>query len=252
MLANKWLAIGSIAVVLVLALGIQQHTLNAERHRAANLALGVVNERAARDTTHVVALENTNAAHLLGDTLAMFEKRVVQARQERDAMDRALRAERIARYTMESAVRSLRRDSVGAALDTIVGETRRAAFNIRDAPYDVHAEVEMPPRPDTARLSVRVRMDPLHLAVRLMCAAPDTNGIRAASITAETPSWASVRFDQVEQSPELCASPALSKRAGVIGRFGFTPLVIGAGRVFGGNVPSAWGVFVGAGIRVTR
>lgn len=41
----------------------------------------------------------------------------------------------------------------------------------------VHAELEMPPRPDTARLSVRVRMDPLHFAVRLMCAAPDTNGI---------------------------------------------------------------------------
>lgn len=48
---------------------------------------------------------------------------VVQATQERDAMNRALRAERSARYTMESAVRTLRRDSVGAALDTIVGVT---------------------------------------------------------------------------------------------------------------------------------
>ena len=248
MLANKWRAMGWIGMALFLV--IQEYALCAERRRAANLALGVVNERAAHDTTRTVALENTNVAHLLGDTLAMFEKRVVQARQERDAMDRALRTERIARYAMEAQVRTLQRDSVPAGQDTTLDGTRRAVFNIRDAPYDVHAEVEMPPGPDTARLSVRVRMDPLRLAVRLMCAPPDSNGIRAASITAETLPWAKVRFDQVEQSPELCASPALAKRGGGPGHLGFTPLVIGAGRVFGGNVPSTWGVFVGAGIRV--
>ena len=83
----------------------------------------------------------------------------------------------------------------------------------------------MPPGPDTARLSVRVQLDPLRLTVR---------------------------FDQVEQSAELCASLALSKQSSGAGHLGFTPLVIGAGRVFGGNVPSGWGVFVGTGIRVVR
>ena len=252
MLANKWLMMGWIGAALLLALVIQQHALIAERHRAATFALGAVNERAMHDTTHAVALENTTVARLLGDTLVMFERQVVQARQERDAMDRALHAERIARYAMESTVRALHRDTVAAVQDVTVGDTRRAVFDVRDPPYDVHAEVEMPPGPDTSRLSVRVRMDPLPLSVRLVCGAADENGIRAASIAAEAPAWATVRFDRVEQSPELCASPALAKRAGGVGHLGFTPLVIGAGRVFGGSGPGVWGLFVGAGVRVMR
>ena len=246
--ANRWLICVGGALAFVMA--VNQRTRLAEQHRAASLALGVANATALRDSTHVVARENANVARLLGDTLALFAKRVVQAAQERDVIDRALRAERIARYAMEVEVRSLHRDSVVASRDTEFGGARRAVFDVRDAPYDVHAEVEMPSAPDTARLSVRVRMDPLHLAVRLLCDTPDTNGIRAASITAETPAWATVRFDRVAQSAELCASPALAKPAAAMGHLGFTPLVIGAGRVFGGSAPSAWGLFVGAGIRV--
>ena len=250
MLANKWLMMAWIGAALLLALVIQQHTLAAERHRAASLALGAVNDRAMHDTTHLVALENTDVAHLLGDTLALFARQVVQARQERDAMDRALRAERVARYAMVSSVRALSRDSVAASQENTKGDTRRAVFDVRDPPYDVHAEVEMPPPPDTSRMSVRVRMDPLHIAVRVMCGAADENGIRAASVAAEVPPWATVRFDRVEQSPELCASPALARRSSGIGHLGFAPLMIGAGRVFSGSGPGQWGMFVGAGVRV--
>ena len=250
MLANKWLMMGWIGAALLLALVIQQHTLNAERHRAASLALGAVNDRALHDTTHVVALENSDVAQLLGDTLAMFARQVVQARQERDAMDRALRAERVARYAMVSSVGALRRDSVVASQDSSRGDTRYALFDVRSPPYDVHAEVEIPPPPDTSRLSVRVRMDPLHVGLRVMCGAADENGIRAASVAAEVPSWATVRFDRVEQSPELCASPALARRSSGFGHLGFAPIVIGAGRVFGGGGPGQWGMFVGAGVRV--
>ena len=35
MMANRWLMMGWIGAALLLALVIQQHTLNAERHRAA-------------------------------------------------------------------------------------------------------------------------------------------------------------------------------------------------------------------------
>ena len=252
MLANKWLMMGWIGAALLLALVIQHHTLDAERHRAASLALGAVNDRAVRDTTHVVALENTDVAQVLGDTLALFARQVVQARQERDAMDRALRAERVARYTMGLSVGALRRDSVVAVHDSTRGDTRRAEFDVRSPPYDVHAEVEIPPPPDTSRLSVRVRMDPLHVGLRVMCGAADENGIRAASVAAEVPPWATVHFDRVEQSPELCASPALARRSSGFGHLGFAPLVIGAGRVFGGNGSGVWGMFVGAGVRVTR
>ena len=122
-----------------------------------------------------------------------------------------VRAERIARYAMESEVRTLHRDSVIADQALVPGGARRAVFNVRDAPYDVHAEVEMPPAPDTARLSVRVQLDPSRVAVRVLCSPPDTNGIRAASIAAEVPPWAT--------------SPALSRRGSGVGHLGFTPLV---------------------------
>jgi hypothetical protein len=249
---NKWSPTLFLTIALTLSVIVQQHQLAAERTRAADLALSLSNGIAQRDSTHRVALENQKVVSMLGDTLQLFAKKVVQAKQQRDALDHALRTERIARYAMVSMVDSLRRDSVTAPTQTIHDGVRRAVFNVRDEPYDVHAEVEMPSVPDTARLSVRVRLDPVRLNVRLSCGTTDANGIRGATITAESPRWAAVRFDQVEQSPDLCASPALLQRASSAGIGKFTPLVLGAGRVIGANGMSSWGVFVGAGMRLTR
>ena len=252
MFTNRWSAMLLLVASLVTIIAIEHHRVNRERTRAAILALSVSNGIAQRDSTRRVALENQKVALLLGDTLSMFEKKVVQATQQRDALDRALRTERIARYAMVAVLSPMHRESVAAETQATATGMRRAVFNVREAPYDVHAEVEIPSLPDTARLSVRVRLDPLHLNVRLSCGASDGNGIRGASITAEMPTWASVRFNQVEQSPDLCASPALSRSASSRGVGAFIPLLVGAGRVLGANGLNSWGVFIGAGIRFTH
>ena len=125
-------------------------------------------------------------------------------------------------------------------------DVRRASFGVRQPPYTVAADVEIPEHPDTARLSLKVALDPIHMDARVMCAAPNEQGIRSATVVAAAPSWATVQFDRVEQSPDLCASPALMRPPRPTRRF--SPLLIGAGRVMDFRGLASWGLFVGIGV----
>ena len=252
MTTNKWLVVPLLIAALAVSVIAEHQLLIRERARVATLALSLENGVAQRDSTRRVALENHRIATLLGDTLQLFERKVVQVQQHRDALDRALRTERIARYAMLATVDSFHRAPIAAEQQATRGSVRRAVFTVRDAPYEVHAEAELPADPDTATLVLRIRLDPVPLRVRLSCGAADANGIRAASIGAEAPPWAAVRFDKVEQSPDLCASPALGRAAPARGTSALIPLVLGAGRVMGSTGGTAWGVFVGVGIRLAR
>jgi hypothetical protein len=91
--------------------------------------------------------------------------------------------------------------------DTTVEDrgVRFAHFDLRHPPYKIEAAVTMPPPPDSARIDLGITLDPIHLAARVTCTAPNSEGVRTASIAASSPSWAVVRFDRVEQSPDLCA-----------------------------------------------
>lgn len=124
--------------------------------------------------------------------------------------------------------------------------TRGATFELREEPYTISASVEMPPPPDSATLSIRVALDPIHIDARLSCAAPDDHGIRSASIAAASPKWASVRFDRVEQSAELCASPALTP-ASHRSFIEFRRLMIGVGEVRTAGGQWTVGAFIGPG-----
>jgi hypothetical protein len=124
----------------VLTVKVEETRLEAQRRRAAAALLVESNRSAERDTTRDVALENARVAKLLGDSLRVVEKEVVQASQKGDALDAALGRERAARYaatalvdslarvvaTAESRVRGAR-DSAGSS------DTRTARFEIREA-----------------------------------------------------------------------------------------------------------------------
>ena len=132
--------------------------------------------------------------------------------------------------------------------DTLAAR-RRARFALRAPPYTVVAGVDIPARPDTARLNLHVTLDAIPFVARLTCSAPNADGIRTASLLATTPPRATIRFGRLEQSPDLCASPALV-RAAPRRLVALSPLVVGAGRVFGPASRGTWGVFVGAGVAV--
>lgn len=245
LLIMKGLAMFTVALALTVM--IEERRLNAERSRGAIAALRATNLVAERDSTRDVALANRAIAKFLGDSLRLVERQVLQVAQRRDALDDALGRERRGRYALSVAMQALDRTARAPATNDSANGMRRASFAVRQPPYTVAAEVEMPERPDTLRLSIRVALDPIHMDARLSCSAPDAQGIRSATVVAAAPSWATVRFDRVEQSPELCASPALLHATRSPWQFLRRGLVIGVGRVIGFSGTS-WGAFVGIGM----
>ena len=246
--------IAALVVALALTLHIEEGRVSAEQAHAAAAALATTNLAAERDSTRDLAQGNGAVARLLGDSLRLVEKHVRQIAQRRDALDAAIGTERLARYTLTATVDSLRRTVTSAATrDSSAGAshaTWQASFDIRQEPYTIAAVVQFPPPPDSARLDMRVAIDSIPVEARIACASPNESGIKTASITATSPPWARLRFDRVEQSPDLCASPALAHPRKASRLLAFTPLVLGGGRVLASNGSGTWGLFVGTGLRL--
>jgi hypothetical protein len=246
-----------LALALLVKLKVDDARVASARDRAATSALALTNTAAERDSTRDVAATNRRIATLLGDSLRLVEKHSLQATQRADALDRALNDERIERATIRTTIDSLSRTAVAApsppvdaAMPAIADSAhalRRARFEIRQAPYTIVAEAEIPPPPDSATIAMHVALDAIPLDVRLECSAPNGQGIRAGSITASAPRWANVRLDHVEQSPDLCASPALIQSARRT-HSRFIPLILGIGATVATHGASGWGLFLGAGI----
>lgn len=239
----------------MLTVKVEETRLEAQRRRAAAAILAEANRSAERDTTRNVALENTRVAELLGDSLRLVEKQVVQAVQRRDALDAALGRERAARYAAIAVVDSVERmvaaaDSRvrGVRDSTSLNDTRTARFDIRQAPYTIVADVDFPPPPDPARLRARVVVDPIPIEALVTCA-DVTDGAREATVSVETPSWVTVRLGTVAQSPDVCARPLPAMSRGM--RWPWIPtrrLVVGVGRAWGADRRGRWAAFAGVGI----
>ncbi|MDB4878550.1 MAG: hypothetical protein JWM41_4996 [Gemmatimonadetes bacterium] len=243
-----------LLMLLCLTLGItvriEEGRVSAEQSRAATAALAVTNLAAERDSTRNVARTNKRVAALLGDSLQLVEKHAVQVAQRGDALDRALGRERRARYALDASVDSLHRAASTPVAVNHDDGIRMARFDIREPPYTVQADVSMPPPPDSAHIALRVSIDAIPIEARVSCSPANEDGIRTATVTASSPPWAKVRFGHVEQSPELCTSPALVRSRTPRRLVRFTPLVIGGGRVVATDGSSRWGLFVGAGVRI--
>lgn len=245
------LAIAVLAVTLVAVVAVQEHRLNEARGRSADLALQKDSAAAAADTTRDLVIENPKVASIAGDSLSIVQHRIIQVRQEKDALSVALNTERIAKAGMAVTIDSLQRaiSSRSAVVEDSSTRIRRADFGIRQAPYTVAAAVELPPAPDTGRMALRIALDQIPVVARLSCSPPNADGIRPASIDATTPAWASLKFNAVEQSPDLCRSPALDGKA--VGHWR-PSIVIGIGVVAPSTNELQLGGFAGVGFAFSR
>jgi len=252
MLRNTFIIlIAALSFALAMTISVEQHRIQSERGKTAVAALETTNAIAARDSTTNAAATNRRIATLLGDSLRLVKKQVIQVAQRRDALDKALGEERRASYAMTTAIDSVQRTMTAAvATSAIAPENRHADFVLRQSPYTVSAAVDMPAPPDSARLTVDIALDSIPIGVRVACAPPNSDGIRTASITALTPRWVSARLERVEQSPDLCASPALVRSQTNRRWLSFAPLVAGVGRTATTRGVWGWGVFLGTGILV--
>ena len=208
------------------------------------------NRSAARDTTRDVARENTRVAKLLGDSLRIVQKEVMQVAQRRDALDAALGRERTARYAATAVVDSLVR--VVAASDSVVRnartDARMAHFDVRQAPYTIAADVLLPAASDSAKMVVRVAVDAIPIEARVSCGSIGGGAGREATVSVETPSWVSVRIGTVAQSPEVCRPAPAEASSRKWPRIETRRLLIGVGRAWGTDRRGRWSVFVGAGL----
>jgi hypothetical protein len=182
-------------------------------------------------------------------------RRAVQVTQKANALDRALGPERVALDQFTATIAAMRLE---VKSDTVVVEARddsarSATFDVAQAPYTVHAEVELPPSPVRGRLGVRVDLDTLTLEMRIGCGNANALGVRAAEVSAVAPGWARVRLGRVEQTPSVCAPSAKGRSSGgwavvrnVMERFGvcvgYTATRLPAGVIVGG-------IGVGVGFR---
>jgi hypothetical protein len=190
------------AVVFWGALQARRATV-AQREAAAS-ALRADSLVAAADTTRLVAIRGLTK---------IYERRVIQERQVADSLDRLLRRERIARVGLVATVRALDTTLTGHVTADSLDNVRVAQWPpTYQPPFTIEARVELPRPPAEATLQIGVRVDPVRLGLRLGCGSAGRDGIRPASVAVEAPTWATIRLEQVSQSPDLCASPALQPK----------------------------------------
>ena len=247
---TPWIATAVLLWMIAFTVRVEETRLAREREHTGAALLAASNLTAARDSTREVARVNARVARLLGDSLALVEKRVQQTVQHADALDRSLGRERLGRYAAVAVVDSLERMAT-AGVDTTMGararDTRAATFSLRNPPYTISADVEMPTPPDSARIQLRIVLDPIPIEARVSCTPPDAGGIREATVSVSTPKWVSARLGTVEQSAGVCASPALAPRRSNRSILGLRRLMIGAGPSFGIDERWHWAVFFGSG-----
>ncbi len=201
-------------LLLALAIGwgaLQTVKASNARERAAQAALRATNEAAAHDSTRKLA---GKVAELLGDSLQAVQRLVLQQQQRGDQLDRALGLERIAAAGLRVRIRDLEATIAGTPVHEDSGtKVRRSDFTLRQPPYLITATAILPPPPALGSLIARVQLDSIRLGLRLGCGKADKDGIRPAAATVTGPPWAELTITAVEQSEDLCQSPALKAKA---------------------------------------
>jgi hypothetical protein len=206
------IVVGVVLLVLLRwAVGRMEENQRVEA-RAAQAVLAQDTVEASRDTSRALSIDG-----VLGGSLRAAQRRAIQVEQRADKLDATLKLERVAREQLEASVVALRTtvksDTVyvtrGEGMGRSAGDSvRRAAFDLRHAPYTVHADVSLPEPPASGRMDVSVELDTLALDVRIDCSAAGSEGVRPASVIVVGPAWALLRLSRVEQVPSVCsASP---------------------------------------------
>lgn len=200
----------------------------AQRARIQALALEAANITARLDTLRRLSTlsHDDSVALNIGDSVAVLTRLVVQTRQERDAIDKALKQSRVSEATLRATARVVDTVRVTSS-DTVrvnVAGDRSATFDVRAEPYTMHAVATLPSRGTATLDSLRIRLDTAVISARLGCAdRADANGIRAAMLTLRAPQWLTVTSSEVSQDPSVCANA--SRDVVVERRAWYRPLV---------------------------
>jgi hypothetical protein len=237
----------SLAIVLALCIAWRERELTRERERSRTSALLADSIQAARDTSRAVLLS------VAGDSVRVYQRRIVQSRQRSDSLDRALGVERAARYRIAAEVTELR-TQIAARVTAGADSVRSATFRARDGPFYIDAAVTLPPPPGDGRMTVRVSVDTAVIEARVGCGPADGAGVSPATLNLAGPRWMTLRLGPLEQDPQVCSpvTPRTEQRRSLAGLFarrmrigvGYGAVLTADGRVIRGPVVSAiWSVW---------
>jgi hypothetical protein len=239
-------AIATLALLVLACATWARYTLGQLAESRANeqaLALRASNVEALHDTTHDLALENLQFARLVGHSNHAYEKRVVQEVQEPDRLDSLLGKQHSGIYAMRVGIDSVQATVARATGDSI--DQGAMPFHLRQQPFTLDAVVSRQPGGDSTSIAVRIALDTIPLGVRIECSPPGDAGIRAASVLATAPPWATVRFGDVQQNPDVCnsAPPPITRPRFV----SWKPLALSAGWQLGAG-RGGWTALIGTAL----
>lgn len=212
--------LGAIIVGLAGFAALERWKLRRMERELLAARLEVHNADARADSTRLLM---GRAAAAFGQGLAVWQRKFLQERQERDAIDRALNQERVLSANLAVMVRGLREQVVaGAGTRETPEGVRTDAFFVRQEPFTVSATASLPrpPAPGTLVLH-RVDVDTARLQFRVGCEPPDARGIRSVAATVAGPPWLPLRLGELSTTPETCNAKALEaiQSRGGVGRW---------------------------------
>lgn len=178
------------------------------------MALDVENAKARADQSHKVQLSALQRAQILGDSLDAVTKLAEQVPLLRDALDKATKQLPRVTASLRAEIAGLQaRVQTSAPVASDSQDVRHGTFDVRQIPFTVHVETELPPPPARGTAAVQVAVDEAHVGARLSCSTHANHGVRAASLTLVTPIWLRATIDSVRQDPAVCGAVGEEKKS---------------------------------------
>lgn len=218
---NRFLT--AVIVALLLGCGYGYHMYAAERAARVTAQLSLDSLEAVEDTTR------QRLVGVLGDSVAYWERRVVQLNEANDSLGEALEQRTVAHNRAVARVDELETQVHGIIDEqaTPSGETvPGAVFELRRPPYTVWARAVISNPPI---LNFQIQLDSIPLGIRLGCGLNDD--LSKAYVGIRSPEWAQIRIVDAQQDDSIC-NPDLDTELSFWGKYG-DEITIGTGIVAG-------------------
>jgi hypothetical protein len=137
---------------------------------------------------------------ILGDSLGIATRRVVQLEHVNDSLGKKVGQDITARARIAIQPKPM---TVTDTVEVVVqnDSTRIVSFDIYEKPVSLQAEIHV--QPDTAFGQFSVQLDPIDLEIDLSCG-QEVNGFRQANIFAISDKYSTIDIKEVQQSSEIC------------------------------------------------
>jgi hypothetical protein len=202
---TQWLFAAAIVILLGMAARLKlEHNLRIKAQQRERIAqIEAINVQARLDTTLKIT---SDSIKVLGDSVDLYQKRVIQEKQIASELDRKLGQFAVANYNLTLRIDALNRIVQSPVVDS--QDSLRALFRVNQPPYHATADVALPKKITSGaqgRMNLIITQDAFPLSAHVGCGPAGQNGVRAAYLNLISPTYASVRLDSLTQAIGVCS-----------------------------------------------